>query len=266
MAVNTGYSPEGKELKAKHIDAQREMLVLSGRLNQMNLSIDSQFLDAEDEEKVQEWELQEERMRRKEEMRRQREEEMRRQREEEIKRRQEEAQKKFKAWQEKEKEKRRLKAEKEKEEKEELIRQGRKKFLQARLFPDHALFFEDARFSLRDGVRRLKDLYDSDESDLEEENKVNFFDPEAIENDGAAAARIWGSPPENFGRGGLQQVEPLHVEVLRPRINGEGNLRSHLPVVPEPARPRRGKENQSQPLQPKPTFSQLANGNYRGSI
>ena len=258
MAVNTGYSPEGKELKAKHIDAQREMLVLSGRFDQMNLSIDSQFLDAEDEEKVQEWDLQEERMRRKEEMKRQREEE--------IKRKQEEAQEKFRAWQEKEKEKRRLKAEKENEEKEELLRQGRKKFLQAKLFLDQALLFDNARFSLRNDIRRLKDLYDSDESGLEEENQVNFIDPEAIENDGAAAARIWGSPPENFGRGGLQQVEPLHVEVLRPRINGEGNLRSHLPVVPEPSRPRRGKENQVKPLQPKPTFSQLANGNYRGSI
>ena len=258
MAVNTGYSPEGKELKAKHIDAQREMLVLSGRFDQMNLSIDSQFLDAEDEEKVQEWDLQEERMRRKEEMKRQREEE--------IKRKQEEAQEKFRAWQEKEKEKRRLKAEKENEEKEELLRQGRKKFLQAKLFLDQALLFDNARFSLRNDIRRLKDLYDSDESGLEEENQVNFIDPEAIENDGAAAARIWGSPPENFGRGGLQQVEPLHVEVLRPRINGEGNLRSHLPVVPEPSRPRRGKENQVKPLQPKPTFSQLANGNYRDSI
>ena len=258
MAVNTGYSPEGKELKAKHIDAQREMLVLSGRFDQMNLSIDSQFLDAEDEEKVQEWNLQEERMRRKEEMKRQREEE--------IKRKQEEAQEKFRAWQEKEKEKRRLKAEKENEEKEELLRQGRKKFLQAKLFLDQALLFDNARFSLRNDIRRLKDLYDSDESGLEEENQVNFIDPEAIENDGAAAARIWGSPPENFGRGGLQQVEPLHVEVLRPRINGEGNLRSHLPVVPEPSRPRRGKENQVKPLQPKPTFSQLANGNYRGFI
>ena len=258
MAVNTGYSPEGKELKAKHIDAQREMLVLSGRFDQMNLSIDSQFLDAEDEEKVQEWDLQEERMRRKEEMKRQREEE--------IKRKQEEAQEKFRAWQEKEKEKRRLKAEKENEEKEELLRQGRKKFLQAKLFLDQALLFDNARFSLRNDIRRLKDLYDSDESGLEEENQVNFIDPEAIENDGAAAARIWGSPPENFGRGGLQQVEPLHVEVLRPRINGEGNLRSHLPVVPEPSRPRRGKENQVKPLQPKPTFSQLANGNYRGFI
>ena len=258
MAVNTGYSPEGKELKAKHIDAQREMLVLSGRFDQMNLSIDSQFLDAEDEEKVQEWDLQEERMRRKEEMKRQREEE--------IKRKQEEAQEMFRAWQEKEKEKRRLKAEKENEEKEELLRQGRKKFLQAKLFLDQALLFDNARFSLRNDIRRLKDLYDSDESGLEEENQVNFIDPEAIENDGAAAARIWGSPPENFGRGGLQQVEPLHVEVLRPRINGEGNLRSHLPVVPEPSRPRRGKENQVKPLQPKPTFSQLANGNYRGSI
>ena len=258
MAVNTGYSPEGKELKAKHIDAQREMLVLSGRFDQMNLSIDSQFLDAEDEEKVQEWDLQEERMRRKEEMKRQREEE--------IKRKQEEAQEKFRAWQEKEKEKRRLKEEKENEEKEELLRQGRKKFLQAKLFLDQALLFDNARFSLRNDIRRLKDLYDSDESGLEEENQVNFIDPEAIENDGAAAARIWGSPPENFGRGGLQQVEPLHVEVLRPRINGEGNLRSHLPVVPEPSRPRRGKENQVKPLQPKPTFSQLANGNYRGFI
>ena len=156
MAVNTGYSPEGKELKAKHIDAQREMLVLSGRFDQMNLSIDSQFLDAEDKEKVQEWDLQEERMRRKEEMKRQREEE--------IKRKQEEAQEMLRAWQEKEKEKQRLKEEKENEEKEELLRQGRKKFLQAKLFLDQALLFDNARFSLRNDIRRLKDLYDSDES------------------------------------------------------------------------------------------------------
>ena len=256
MAVNTGYSPEGKDLKAKHLEAQREMLVLSGRLNQMNLSIDSQFLDAEDEEKVQEWDLQEERMRRKEEMRRQREAE--------LKLRQEEAQRKFKAWQEKEKEKRRLKAEKEKKEKEELLKQGRKKFLQARLFLDEVLFFENARSSLRDDARRHKDLYDSDENDLEEESQVDFSDPDAIENDGAAAARIWGSPPEDFGRGGLQQVDQLHVEVLRPRLNGEGNLRSHLPVVQEPSRPRQDEARQVQPLRPKPSFSQLANGNYRG--
>ena len=163
MAVNTGYSPEGKRLKAEHLEVQRELLVLSGRLNQMNLSIDSQFLDAEDEGQIQEWELQEERRIRKEEMNRQREAELRL--------RQEEAQKKFKMWQEKEKEKRRLKAEKEKkekEEKEELLRLGRKKFLQARMFLDDALFFENARFSLKDGARRRKDLYDSDESDLDD--------------------------------------------------------------------------------------------------
>ena len=47
MAVNTGYSPEGMMLKEEHIKMQRDMLVLSGRFNQMDLSFDSQFLDDE---------------------------------------------------------------------------------------------------------------------------------------------------------------------------------------------------------------------------
>ena len=257
MAVNTGYSPEGMKLKEEHIKMQRDMLVLSGRLNQMDLSFESQFLDDDDKSKVEEWdrqELEKERAKKKEEMKIMREAEM--------KLKQEEAQKKIKIWQEKEKEKGRVKAQNEKKKKEELLKLGKKNFLKARMEYEAALYFDSARFSLRNDVRSQRDLYESEDSDLDD-SKVDFADPDAIENDGAAAARIWGSTPGDFGRGSLQQVDQRHMEVLRPRLNGEGNLRSHLPVIPEPSRPRQGEARQAQPLMPKPSISQLANGNYR---
>ena len=185
----------------------------------------------------------------------------------ELKLKKEEAEMKIRIWQEKQKEENKKKMQIEKERKEEMLRLGKKKFLQARMEYEAALYFDDARFSLRNDARHLRDLYESEEEEEElDDSKVDFAEPDSIENDGSVAARVWNSPPVEFGRGGPQQVEPLHMEVLRPRLNGGRNRMSHLPVIPEPSRPQQGEARQVQPLVPRSTINGLANGNYRESL